>query len=115
LPGRSNSQILSEVNDILSDNNIGLTAVLGAKNSSGTTVDSSGNTIDTSTPAVVTVSVNGSAFDTSRNQVDRANPKKGDQISVKVSVPFSKVAWIQPIWLGGKSVETETLVMQRQG
>jgi Flp pilus assembly protein TadG len=115
LPGRSNAQILAEVNDILSDNSIGLTAVVGAQNSSGATVDSSGNAIDTTTTAVVTVSVNGSSFDTSGNMVDAANAKKGDQISVKVSVPFSKVAWIQPIWLGGKTVETETLVMQRQG
>jgi Flp pilus assembly protein TadG len=115
LPNRSNAQILQEVNDILSDNSVGLTAVLGAPNGSGATVDGSGNPIDTTTSAVVTISVNGSPFDASGNMADAANARKGDQISVKVSVPFSKVAWIPPIWLGGKTVETETLAMQRQG
>jgi Flp pilus assembly protein TadG len=115
LPGRSNAQILQEVNDILGDNSIGLTAVVAAPNGSGATVDSSGNTVDPSTTPVVTIQVNGSSFDASGNMVDAANAQKGDQITVKVSVPFSRVAWVPPVFLTGKNVETEYLAMQRQG
>jgi hypothetical protein len=46
---------------------------------------------------------------------DAATAQRGDQISVKVSVPFSRISWTPAVFLGNSSVETELLVMARQG
>jgi Flp pilus assembly protein TadG len=66
----------------------------------------SDNGID-STYATITVLVNG-------NAVDAGTAVQHDQISVKVAIPVSKVAWITPLFLPGSDIESDTIVMMRQ-
>ena len=56
----------------------------------------------------VTVLVNGVAGDV-------ASAQRFDQVSVKVSVPTSQVFWMTTFILTASSVESETVVMMRQG
>ena len=84
LPGEANSNITSDVNDILTDNSVPTSA------------------------ATITILVNG-------NSVDASTAKQGDQVSVKVAVPFNKVSWTPLFFFTNTSVESETLVMMRQG
>lgn len=56
----------------------------------------------------VTVLVNGVAGDVTTAQ-------RFDQVSVKVSVPTSQVFWVSTFILTATSVESETVVMMRQG
>jgi Flp pilus assembly protein TadG len=84
LPGRANSDITNDVNNILSDNVVPTSA------------------------ATITILVNGAAVDASTAVVK-------DKISVKVAVPFNKVAWTPLFFFTNASVESETLVMMRQG
>jgi Flp pilus assembly protein TadG len=56
----------------------------------------------------VTVQVNGVTADAS-------TAIKGDRISVKISLPVADVGWVTPRFFTGTSVESETLVMKRQG
>jgi Flp pilus assembly protein TadG len=58
--------------------------------------------------ATVTVLVNGV-------QADASTAQQNDQISVKVSIPASKVSWGVSLFLGGGTIESETIVMMRQG
>lgn len=67
----------------------------------------SANQIDPAA-ATVTILVNGQSVDTS-------TAKQNDHISVQISVPFAAVSWTSPIFLGNRNVETEPLVMLRQG
>jgi Flp pilus assembly protein TadG len=55
-----------------------------------------------------TILVNGVAADVS-------TAKRNDQISVKVSVPVSKVYWLTTYFVKKDYVESETVVMLRQG
>jgi len=84
LPGNASANIIADVNDILTDNNI------------------------PTSYAAVAILVNGAA-------VDASTAVSGDQISVKVSVPYSKAAWTPLMFFNGSSVDSETLVMMRQG
>jgi Flp pilus assembly protein TadG len=84
LPGKTNSDITSDVNNILADNGIASTDVT-------TTIQVNGRTADLST----------------------ANPN--DKISVKVAIPVAKVYWVGTVFLSAQSVESETVVMLRQG
>ncbi len=45
---------------------------------------------------------------------DVSTAKQNDKISVKVSMPVSKVCWITPLFLAGSNYESETVVMMRQ-
>jgi Flp pilus assembly protein TadG len=65
------------------------------------------NNIPTSAATIV-IQVNGTSVDAGAAQL-------GDQISVKVSVPYSKVAWTPLFFFNGASIDSETLVMMRQG
>jgi Flp pilus assembly protein TadG len=65
------------------------------------------NSIPTSA-ATVTILVNGQA-------VDASTANQGDQVSVKVSVPYNQVAWTPLLFFNGGSIDSETLVMMRQG
>jgi Flp pilus assembly protein TadG len=47
--------------------------------------------------------------------VDASTAVQNDKISVKVTVPVSKVMWVTAIFLSGQSVESETVVMMRNG
>jgi Flp pilus assembly protein TadG len=58
--------------------------------------------------ATTTILVNGAVADVS-------SAKRNDQISVKVSVPFSQVYWTTTIFLSGATVESETVFMWKQG
>jgi Flp pilus assembly protein TadG len=57
--------------------------------------------------ATVTILVNGQA-------VDAKTAVRGDQISVKVSVPAAQVLWLAPFFLQNGSIESETIIMMRQ-
>jgi Flp pilus assembly protein TadG len=56
----------------------------------------------------ITIQVNGQT-------VDASTAVKGDTISVKIALPVDDVGWVTPVFFSGKSVESETLVMMRQG
>jgi Flp pilus assembly protein TadG len=56
----------------------------------------------------VTILVNGSVADV-------GNSNRFDQISVKVAVPVSQVFWMTTFFLNAQMVESETVVMMRQG
>jgi hypothetical protein len=79
----SNANITTDVNAVLTDNNI------------------------TSSYATITVQVNGSTADAN-------TAAAGDKISVKVSIPVSRIAWITPIFLPSTDIESDTMVMMRQ-
>jgi Flp pilus assembly protein TadG len=82
LPGKSNTDVQSEVDNIMLDNGV--------------------------TGYSTTILVNGAVAD-----VSTAN--RFDQVSVKVSVPVSQVFWTTTFFLTSKMVESETVVMMRQG
>ena len=58
----------------------------------------------TSTDATPTILVNGA-------NVDLNTAVKYDQISVKISMPISKVSWVKLFYFSSSSVESETLIM----
>jgi Flp pilus assembly protein TadG len=60
------------------------------------------------TLATTTVKVNGVA-------VDVSTAVAGDQISIKIALPAAQVNWMLPMFLSNSSVESETLIMMRQG
>jgi Flp pilus assembly protein TadG len=55
-----------------------------------------------------TIQVNGKTVD-----VSTAN--KGDKISVQIGLPVDSVGWVTPMFFTNQSVESELLVMMRQG
>jgi Flp pilus assembly protein TadG len=57
--------------------------------------------------ATVTIQVNGQS-------VDAGTAQQNDRVSVKVALPYGQFAWTQPLFLGGTTVESETVVMMRQ-
>lgn len=57
--------------------------------------------------ATITVLVN-------NNNVDVSTAQKYDQISVKISLPISKVNWVTPFFYPNTSVESGMLVMMHQ-
>jgi Flp pilus assembly protein TadG len=66
----------------------------------------SNNSIST-TNLTTTILVNGAATDVSK-------APSGAKISVKVSIPVADVAWITPLFLPSKNVESETVTMLNQ-
>jgi Flp pilus assembly protein TadG len=82
LPGKANSDVISEISNIMSDNSV--------------------------TGYSYTILVNGSSTDV-------VNASRYDKISVKVSVPVSSVFWTTTFFLTATEVESETVVMMRQG
>jgi Flp pilus assembly protein TadG len=83
LPYAANAAIQSDVNSVLTSNNI------------------------SAADATVIIQVNDKT-------VDAATAVQNDKISVKVSIPVAKVAWITPLFLPGATIESETMVMMRQ-
>jgi hypothetical protein len=84
-PGKTDTDIKSDVNNILTDNGI------------------------TASAATITILVRGTAYNS-------ANPPQfGDSISVQVSIPASATSWGTSIILQGQTIESETVVMMRQG
>jgi Flp pilus assembly protein TadG len=91
---KGNSDITSEVNNIMSDN--GFTAAKFNPPSIGaitiTVTDPSGNTL-----------------------TDSLDAPSGTVVSVQVSIPVSSTAWVPVIFLGSNSsLESETVVMMKQ-
>jgi Flp pilus assembly protein TadG len=84
-PAANNDAIIADVNKVLGDNHISTTA------------------------ATVTILVNGQVADAS-------TATGNDEISVKVSIPFGQVSWTAGFFfIASQTVESETLVMLRQG
>lgn len=86
------------------------TAILPAKDNAAVIADAKAvlteNGIN-ATNAVVTIQVNGATSDVK-------SAKAGDRISVRVSIPFSRVSWTTSLFLSGQDVTSETLTMQKQ-
>lgn len=82
-PLSTNTTVTTDINNVLTDNNL------------------------TSSDATITIKVNGATADVS-------TAKEYDKISVKVSIPVSKIAWVTPLFLPGTTVESSTMVMMRQ-
>jgi Flp pilus assembly protein TadG len=85
LPGTSTTTIQNEVNEILTDNGL------------------------TPSDATITVAVNGSST------TDASSAQQGDKISVKVAIPVAKTFWLTTLFLPSANVESEAIVMMRQG
>ena len=84
---------------------------LPSKASSDITSDVNDVLTDNSIPtadATITVTVNGQSVDASTAQA-------GDKISVKVTIPFHDVNWTPLSFFTSASIDSETLVMMRQG
>lgn len=99
-PGKSYQNVLDDVNNILSDNkistaNASITVQIASYTGSGTTPSWGAFTTVTS----------GSTF----------TPSSLDQVSVTVSIPVSTVLWFSPIFLSKQGIESETMIMVRQG
>jgi Flp pilus assembly protein TadG len=91
LPSPNDSySIETQVNNILTDNKI-----------------SNINDSD-STTGQITIKVNGTV-------ADPINSVAGDQISVQVAVPYKNVFWISTFFIPGNSLESQTMVMMREG
>jgi Flp pilus assembly protein TadG len=60
------------------------------------------------TAATITILVNDQV-------VDAGTAKQNDKISVKVSIPIAQIAWVPSVFLGNSTIESETVVMMRQG
>ena len=87
------------------------TGILPGKANADITADASNILTDNNIPTsavTITILVNGTSADAGAAQ-------QGDQISVKVSVPYSQVAWTPLFFFNGASIDSETLVMMRQG
>jgi Flp pilus assembly protein TadG len=99
-PSKTYQNVLDDVNNVFSDNNI---------NSANVTIivqiaSYTGNSTTPSWGSFTTVSSNISF-----------TPQPLDQISVKVSIPISNVLWFSPRFMSNTTIESETLTMVRQG
>jgi Flp pilus assembly protein TadG len=84
-PGKTNTDVTADVNDILTDNNIPTGC------------------------ATITILVNGAAAD-----VSTAVPGI-DKVSVKVSIPVSSIFWAGTLFLSGSTIESDYVAMLKQG
>jgi Flp pilus assembly protein TadG len=82
--GATSANITSDVNTVLSDNNISTTG------------------------AVITIAVNGNS------SMDASTANADDQISVQVQVPYGNVSWGIMNFLKSTTLESESVVMMRQ-
>jgi hypothetical protein len=84
-PGKTNTDVTADVNNILTDNNI------------------------PTSDATITILVNGVAAD-----VSTAVPGI-DKVSVKVSIPVSDIFWAGTFFLSGSTIESDYVAMMKQG
>jgi Flp pilus assembly protein TadG len=98
--GKAYQDVLNDVNNILSDNNI-------TPSNATITVQVASYTGNSTTPSwsAFTTASSGSTF----------TPNPLDQVLVKVSIPASTVLWFSPVYMSNKAIESETLIMVRQG
>jgi Flp pilus assembly protein TadG len=66
-----------------------------------------------SADATVTIQVYDSAGAAKSNDI--ATAVQTDRISIKVAIPISKVSWVGPMVFTNANIESETLIMMRQG
>jgi Flp pilus assembly protein TadG len=98
-PTKGYTDIINDVNNILSDQSIptaSATIAVQVAPYTGTSNSPSWGSFTT---------VNGGSY----------SPNSLDQISVQVSVPATSVLWFTPIFMPSSSLESETVVMVRQG
>jgi Flp pilus assembly protein TadG len=93
LPGKSDSDITAAVNNIMSDNNLPTSDV------------------------TIVIMVGSEAGGLSGGSVANSNTARPglDFVSVKVSIPTSKIFWAGTLFLTSSTIESETVVMLRQG
>jgi hypothetical protein len=93
LPGKSDTDITAAVNNIITDNKLPVGDV------------------------TITIMVGSEAGGLSSAAVANSNTARPglDFVSVKVSIPTSKVFWAGTFFLTNTSIESETVVMLRQG
>lgn len=101
IAGKTYSDITTEVNDIMTDMGINTSQVTTTIQVATYSGSGTNNTPTWGTAATVTSST--------------FSPSACDQISVKVSVPVTSVLWFTPVFMPSSSVESETIVMLRQG
>jgi len=86
-------------------------AIRPATASAAVQADINNNLTDAGIPSAsvtITILVNGSP-------ADALTAVQGDQVTVKVAVPVSQVGWITPMFFSQQSVESQTVIMMRQG
>jgi len=89
LPARSNSDVMADVNDVLTSNGI------------------------TASKATTTIKVDDVTYDGTAKNIRDA--QAGQKISVQVSIPLSEVYWITKVFLKASDIQSETFNMMRQG
>jgi Flp pilus assembly protein TadG len=99
-PAKSYQNLLDDVNNILTDNNI-------TPANATITVQIAAYTGTSTTPSwgSFTTVTSGSAF----------TPNPLDKVSVKVSIDVTYVLWFTPLFVSNSSVESETMIMLKQG
>src|SRR5205085_9242406 len=100
MPGKTYQSIIDDATNILADNNISSTHVtitVQVATYSGTSTTTSWNSLTTVTSA------------------NSFKPGALDQVSVKIAIPIKDVLWFTPQFVPKTSVESETLIMLRQG
>jgi Flp pilus assembly protein TadG len=99
-PGKTYQNLLDDVNNILTDNNItagNATITVQVATYTGTSTTPSWGSFTTVT--------SGSAY----------TPGALDKVSVKVSIGVTNVLWFAPLFVPSASVESESMIMLKQG
>jgi Flp pilus assembly protein TadG len=99
-PGKTYQNLLDDVNNILTENNITASNAI-------ITVQVAPYTGTSTTPSwgSFTTVTGASSF----------TPNTLDKVSVKVSIGVTNVLWFLPVFVSSGSVESETLIMLKQG
>jgi hypothetical protein len=97
--GKGYQDVVNDINNILSDNNI-------SSANATITIQIASYTGNSTTPSWGTATTVSSASGFS--------PKPLDQLSVQVSVTASSVLWFTPVYIS-KPITSQTLIMLRQG
>jgi Flp pilus assembly protein TadG len=58
--------------------------------------------------ATLTIQVNGVT-------INSATARRGDRVSVRVAIPVARIYWVSTLFLSAATVESEVVVMMRQG
>jgi len=99
-PGKTYQNVLDDANGVLTDNGI---------TSTNATI-----TVQVATYTGTSTTPSWGSFTTVSNS-SSFNPGALDQVSVQVSIPASDVLWIPSQFLTTGSIQSETLIMLRQG
>jgi Flp pilus assembly protein TadG len=118
--GQTDAQVVQDCLNILNDNFGTTTAnlcTITIQVAAGPSPRGTGVPWTSSTPSVtwVTSTVYSSGAYTTQNDYLSTLVKRGDAILVKVSAPVSKVGWVYGWFLPNADIESEYVVMMRQG